>query len=54
MDVCTAFMFVLNAEASRKYVGPQSLAQETQVSFLIFSLFLSFSVPANGFLTVCL
>ncbi|KAM7503802.1 hypothetical protein LguiB_002706 [Lonicera macranthoides] len=32
MDICTAFVFVLNAEATRKYVGPQSLAQETQTS----------------------
>ncbi|KAK8688683.1 hypothetical protein V6N13_087433 [Hibiscus sabdariffa] len=30
MDTCSAFRFVFNHESSKKYVGPKSLAQETQ------------------------
>ncbi|GFZ05384.1 hypothetical protein Acr_17g0009560 [Actinidia rufa] len=32
MDVCTAFAFVLNANATRKYVGSGNLTQETQIT----------------------
>ncbi|XAR68236.1 hypothetical protein NMG60_11003300 [Bertholletia excelsa] len=32
MDVCTAFEFALNANATRKYAGPASLTQETQIT----------------------
>lgn len=32
MDACTAFTFVFNAESTRKYTGPKSLAEETQIS----------------------
>ncbi|OMO75585.1 hypothetical protein CCACVL1_16128, partial [Corchorus capsularis] len=31
MDACSAFAFVFNHESTKKYVGPKSLAQETQV-----------------------
>ncbi|KAA3474769.1 Cytochrome P450 [Gossypium australe] len=34
MDACFAFRFVFNHEPTKKYVGPKSLAQETQLSFL--------------------
>ncbi|OMO89665.1 hypothetical protein COLO4_19656 [Corchorus olitorius] len=30
MDACSAFAFVFNHESTKKYVGPKSLAQETQ------------------------
>ncbi|KAL0345701.1 UNVERIFIED_CONTAM: hypothetical protein Sradi_4401400, partial [Sesamum radiatum] len=32
LDACTAFSFVFNAESAGKYVGAQSLVQETQVT----------------------
>lgn len=35
MDACFAFYFVFNHEPTKKYVGPKSLAQETQVSTFV-------------------
>uniref|UniRef100_A0A5B6Z9T7 Uncharacterized protein n=1 Tax=Davidia involucrata TaxID=16924 RepID=A0A5B6Z9T7_DAVIN len=32
MDASTAFAFVLNADTTRKYIGPRSLTQETQIT----------------------
>ncbi|XVF21190.1 hypothetical protein REPUB_Repub12eG0069100 [Reevesia pubescens] len=39
MDACSAFTFVFNHESTKKYVGPKTLAQETQrTSSLLRSL----------------
>ncbi|CAI0459430.1 unnamed protein product [Linum tenue] len=32
MDACAAFAYVLNAEATKKYFGSRSLAQETRMA----------------------
>lgn len=37
---CTVFSFILDAETTRKYVGPRSLAQETQISSSLLGNFL--------------
>ncbi|GMI66299.1 hypothetical protein HRI_000299200 [Hibiscus trionum] len=36
MDACSAFRFVFNHESTKKYVGPKSLAQETQRTSSLF------------------
>ncbi|KAK8694229.1 hypothetical protein V6N13_071785 [Hibiscus sabdariffa] len=36
MDACAAFLFVFNGESTKKYVGPKSLARETQRTSSLF------------------
>ena len=50
MDACAAFAFVFSAESTKKYIGSRSLAQETQVCFVIlYNISGSFSPSSSSF-----